>query len=395
MAAPNPEALPARRRRPRDRKQQILAAAARQFWDLGYNQVSMADIAAAVGIGASALYRHFRGKHDLLIAVLDETLVQLEGVASAPQDLLTAIGHLAGIALDRREFGTLWDRDVAQLPDTDRRALRDRLRSVITHTAEVVAADPQIEPADAQRRSHAVYAVLSSTSRHRVALDRPAFDELLVRAAYAALHAEVPTEPALPQPLREPGAAPQLPASRREAILAVSIRLFDRHGYPSVSLTDIGTATGIAGPSIYNHFDSKTDILIAALTRSNEALWLALHHALGSADGVHDALERVLDSYVVFAVENPSSVSVLLSEVINLPDEQRDFYRRTQQAYVHEWVALLRRSRPHVTEPEARVLVHAVLALVNDLVRVRRPPHLDLAQEIAALGRSVLMISTR
>lgn len=397
VAVPIGDAATARRRRPRDRKQQILTAAARQFWDLGYDQVSMADIAAAVGIGASALYRHFRGKQELLFAVLDETLAQLERTASLPQDIDGTIKELAGIAVDRREFGALWDWDAARLPGTERRALRDRLRSVITRTAEVVAADLGMEPAVARLRTHALYVVMASPSRHRVDPGRPGFEELLMRAAAALLDAELPEERGtLPSRRRTPGGEAQLPASRREAILAASIRLFDQRGYPSVGMTDIGTAIGIAGPSVYNHFASKADILAAALIRGNEALWLALHRALAGADSAGDALERVLDSYVAFATQNPALVSVFLSEVNNLPLEQREPFRRSQQEYVYEWVALLRRSRPEVEEPQARILVHAVLALPNDLVRVRRfEQRPNLAAEIAALGRSMLKVSTR
>ncbi|MFG1955745.1 TetR/AcrR family transcriptional regulator [Micromonospora sp. NPDC048830] len=393
MTLPTGHVTPARRR-PSDRRRQILAAAARQFWSVGYNQASMADIAAAVGIGASALYRHFRGKQDLLVAVLDETLVQLEEAASTAEDLVGTTRKLAGIAVERREFGALWDRDAAHLPDNERRRVRERLRAVVTGTAEFVATELGIPSDDARLRTHALYAVLASPSRHHAELDSPNFENLLVNAASSTLHVRtaLAAEPSSRRTVR--GNAPQLPASRREAILATSIRLFGEYGYPSVGLTDIGTATGIAGPSIYNHFASKTEILVAALTRGNEALWLALHHALAVANSAQDALDRLLDSYVAFAAENPSVISVLISEVINLPAEHRDSYHHHQKAYVHEWVSLLRQSRPEIHEAQARILVHATLALVNDLVRIRGfQRRSNLTAEIAALGRSVLRTS--
>lgn len=53
-------------RRPRGRRTQILAVAAEQFHQRGYHQVAMAEVAAAVGITAPALYRHYRGKPELL-----------------------------------------------------------------------------------------------------------------------------------------------------------------------------------------------------------------------------------------------------------------------------------------------------------------------------------------
>lgn len=45
-------------RRPRDRKQQILAAASELFRERGYHNVSVSDVTTRVNITASALYRH-------------------------------------------------------------------------------------------------------------------------------------------------------------------------------------------------------------------------------------------------------------------------------------------------------------------------------------------------
>ena len=73
------------RRRPRDRRRQILAAAAARFWSLGYHQVGMADVATAVGIAPSALYRHVRGKEELLLAILDEHLTRIERLVEEPR----------------------------------------------------------------------------------------------------------------------------------------------------------------------------------------------------------------------------------------------------------------------------------------------------------------------
>jgi AcrR family transcriptional regulator len=224
-----------------------------------------------------------------------------------------------------------------------------------------------------------------------VDLDRPRFEDLLARAAHAAVAAALPESGHTRERPAVIGRAPQLPTSRREALLAAAIRLFGERGFPSVSMNDLGTATGIAGPSVYNHFENKNDLLVAALTRGNEALWLSLHHALAAADGPADALDRALDSYAAFATANPAIISVLIAEVINLPTRQRDVYRRVQQDYVAEWVALLSRSRPEIGETEARVLVHAALTVANSLARARRLRQRPaLTAEITALCRAVL-----
>jgi AcrR family transcriptional regulator len=59
------------RRPPGVRREQILAAATEMFGDGGFRGVSLADIAARVGISQPGLIHHFRSKEELLIAALD------------------------------------------------------------------------------------------------------------------------------------------------------------------------------------------------------------------------------------------------------------------------------------------------------------------------------------
>jgi len=355
-------ATPGVRRRPRDRRQQILAAAASRFWSLGYHRVGMADVATAVGIAPSALYRHVRGKQELLLAILDDHLVRIERCVAEPgRDLLDG---LAGLALERREFGLLWERESGHLPEEARRTIRHRLRAV----AGVVAAhsaDP--DPASADLRAWAALAVLDSPSHHRYELDAERFRALLADAARAALAAPLPTAAGRAGAAR-PGVV--VPASRREALLAAATRLFGDRGYPAVGLDDIGAAAGIAGPSVYRHFTTKTDLLLRVLHRGDEALWLGLHHALARAADAEDALERLVADYTAFVADNPEIVSVLISQTIHLPAPDRDALRRSQRAYLAEWVALVTAARSGSSGPEARVLVHAAVALINGLGRV-------------------------
>jgi AcrR family transcriptional regulator len=367
------------RRRPRDRKQHILAAAAERFWLLGYHRVSMADIAADVGIGASALYRHFRGKQELLLAVLEQHLTALEAIAAEPEsDLLDGF---AGYVLDHRDFGVLWERESGHLPEDARRALRHRMRGLAVRTRAVVDGE------HADTRSWAALSLLDSPSHRRLRLDPDRFRALLTDAARAVATAPLPRADGPARPAG-PGIAP---SSRREALLGVAVTLFAGRGYAAVGLDDIGAAAGIAGPSVYNHFDSKLDVLSAALTRGNEALWLGLHHALSSATDPADGLARLVADYTAFAAADPELVSILISELIHLGRDQRAPFVRAQRAYVTEWVTLLARVRPDRDADEIGVLVRAALTLVNSLSRIHHlrgePGH---TERTAALALAVL-----
>ncbi|WP_248489124.1 TetR/AcrR family transcriptional regulator [Tsukamurella sp. PLM1] len=80
MSAPAPGTRPANRR------EIVVAAASELFHDRGYSNVSMKDIADAVAVGPSSLYRHFRNKNDLLEAVIADDLAAVLGAVDAASD---------------------------------------------------------------------------------------------------------------------------------------------------------------------------------------------------------------------------------------------------------------------------------------------------------------------
>lgn len=152
--------------------------------------------------------------------------------------------------------------------------------------------------------------------------------------------------------------------------MASAGRLFAERGYHAVGLGEIGAPIGIAGPTIYQDFPSKLDLLAAILHRGNEALWLDLHCALAEATDAEDALRRVVGCYATIVARTSGVVSALLTEVADLPDGPRATFVEARQDYVREWVGLLRAWRTDLDEPAARVLVHAALAVVTTLTRI-------------------------
>lgn len=379
-------AAAAGRRRPRDRKQQILRVAGATFWSSGYHAIGMAQVAGAVGIAPSALYRHFGSKQELLLAVLDGQLARRLEAASGDGGVPHLVGRLAHVSLADREFGALYEREAGHLPEADRQFLRQRLRALAEAVTRALDS-----AGGTDLHAWALLAVLDSPSHHHLAIDPDG--RLLQDAAMAVARTELPPDRvrAVTRQAAAAAARPGLaPVTRREELLAAALALFAQRGYPSVSLSDIGTVAGIAGPSVYNHFPSKTDLLVAALQRGNEALWLGLHRALATAAGPGDALNELVHRHATFALEHTDVVSVLLSEAVHLPAVAREHFHRLQSDYVTEWTELLVLARPGLERADARVLVHAALTIVNILSRVPSLESPSLHRDLVALARAAL-----
>jgi AcrR family transcriptional regulator len=355
------------RTRPRNRRALIVAAATDLFARRGYDEISMSDIAEAVEIGPSALYRHFAGKQDLLREVLTSGLLPVRELFGR-RDL--SVAQVATIALDQRQLGVLWQREARHMRPDDYLALRAELRSIGQLLADrVLFARPELSAAAANLLAWAVIAVVSSTSFHHLELPRPQYELLIAELLDAVLAAEVPAGFGAARDFPSHGLVPN---SRREALLAQAVRMFAQQGYTGVGIEDIGAAVGIAGPSIYNHFPSKRDMLTLALQRGTAVLFMDLTTIYSTAADARDALNRLVRSYVGFALRHHDVIDLMITELGHLGEDEQHRARQAQYEYISEWTHLLQIVHSGLDATAARVRVQAVLSIVNNAVRTVR-----------------------
>ncbi|MFH5211877.1 TetR/AcrR family transcriptional regulator [Antrihabitans sp. NCIMB 15449] len=387
---------PARNTRPSNRRALIVAAASTLFYEHGYANVAMSDVAEAVAIGPSALYRHFRGKQQLLGQVVADALdTFVDALARAESDDTTDLAEvLATAALEHRTVGVLWRREARHLSEEDRKDLRAETRLIGERLMRIIGARrPQLSAAESDLLAWCALAVANSMSFHRVTLPAPESATLLTELVAAVLDASIELPVGAAASNRTAGLL-NATRSRREAILGEAIVLFADKGFAGVSMDDIGASVGIAGPSVYGHFAAKTDILVAAMFRGDEWLQMDMRRALGQSTDSRDGVRRLLDSYASFAMENPHLVRILVSESAHLPDTERHRSRVAQHDYIAKWVHLVRTVHPEWDTTVARIRVQAAQALIND---VALTPHLrtrpGIAAAIASIGRDLLGVT--
>ncbi|GGO54118.1 TetR/AcrR family transcriptional regulator [Streptomyces lasiicapitis] len=376
-------------RRPRDRKQTIIRTAAELFSEKGFHGVHLGEIATAVGISTPALYRHFKGKSDLLARVLAEDCDRIQRIAGAADSAQGALRGLAEGVAERRELAVLWQREARNLPEELRDACQEQMRSVGERVAGLLRRErPELSAGGAELLAWASLRVAASPGHHRVPCTPARLQERMEQLSVLVLHhGTVHEDGPAHAPAKSAGGG-LAPASRREALIGAATELFGSRGFHEVSLDDIGAAVGIAGPSVYKHFAGKGEILYELLNRGAAVLQLVLTRAMSTARTPQEALDALVRGYVEVVGEHTEMFSALVTEVINLPDDQRHAIRRIQHDYVAEWVELLRQVRPDLDRTDARLTVQGVLGMISDvwgIPHLRRRPR--LAEELAGLSR--------
>ncbi|BBY73696.1 TetR family transcriptional regulator [Mycolicibacterium parafortuitum] len=152
----------------------ILATALRLFNAHGYRETGMDDIASAIGLPVSTIYRFFSGKAAVLTAIYRRAADRVSGdmstiLATAP-DERSAVGQLIDAYVWRSfadpELAYVYYAEQINVPAEDRAALHNIQRAIVESWArQVVAARPGLTVRQARFAVHAALGLVVDIGR--------------------------------------------------------------------------------------------------------------------------------------------------------------------------------------------------------------------------------------
>jgi AcrR family transcriptional regulator len=147
-------------------------------------------------------------------------------------------------------------------------------------------------------------------------------------------------------------ASDQAGTSTREKILDVALDLFTDQGFDGTSMREIAGRLGITKPSIYYHFASKEEILLALHMRVHELSKAPLARLTGQAitlEAWGSALSELLDQMAakrkLFLMHERNQAALEKLHRKDHDSEHDDFKQRLQQALTDPSLSLRDRVR--------------------------------------------------
>jgi AcrR family transcriptional regulator len=185
----------------RNRRGEILDAAAGLFAARGFHGVSIEDIGGAVGVSGPALYRHFDGKDALLSEMLldvssrlrESAVTVVTSAAESPEEVLDALLDVQiAFAIEHPALITVHDRELGNVPEPARRRIRRLQRLYVEEWVTVLAElHPRCPAARLRAATHAVFGLLNSTPHSAGELPAQDMRPMLRAMARAAIAASV------------------------------------------------------------------------------------------------------------------------------------------------------------------------------------------------------------
>lgn len=167
---------------------------------------------------------------------------------------------------------------------------------------------------------------------------------------------------------------PELPkefvaSHKRRRMMAAIAELSAERGYEATKIADIVRRAGVARKTLYDNFDGKEDLFLAAIGAAVAEVQERVEAACTDAEGVwQNRVEAGLGAFLKFVAEQPAQARMCMVEALSAT---RASAARHDDA-LRDFVELLKRSTPAETglpDTIEETLVGGVAWILNQQIR--------------------------
>lgn len=128
--------------------------------------------------------------------------------------------------------------------------------------------------------------------------------------------------------------------TRKDEIINTAANLFKEKGYSAVTMRDLAKAMGIKAASLYNHIDSKQDILKDIIISLAEEFTTGMEIIKKSEVSAIKKLEQIVALHVQITTQNTYGMASLNNDWMHLED-QLDYYLELRKNYEQDFIKII------------------------------------------------------
>ena len=271
------------------RREQMLDAAARHLNASGVSLTSLGDIAVSLGVSRAALYQYVEDREDLVFQCYRRSCEAMARHLGEAIRLGTNAADVIGLFIDRMldpaQPEIAARAEIAFLGPERHEIIQGLYDAITTRLASVLESGAQAGVLRACDRDVTANTIISLVtwvplSRYWAAPARSYEPERFVRAMKATLLDGLAVDKSSARIYRPIDLSPLLTRvsgvfdrdamadAKRETLLAIASRLFNRKGIDSTSLEEIASHVGATKRTLYHHLGDKQTLLVGCYARS-------------------------------------------------------------------------------------------------------------------------------
>ena len=180
--------------------------------------------------------------------------------------------------------------------------------------------------------------------------------------------------------------------SRKQEIIQTAARLFKEKGYSAVTMRDLAATMGIKAASLYNHINSKQEILKEIIISIAEEFTNGMEQILLSPENAVTKLKSIISLHVEITANNTFGMASLNNDWMHL-EGQLDYYLELRQNYENNFRDIIEQgiTNGYITDENPDTILFSILTTLRSLY-LWIPKKEDLDPDELANSLSTILI---
>lgn len=181
--------------------------------------------------------------------------------------------------------------------------------------------------------------------------------------------------------------------TRKAQIIQTAAKLFKEKGYSAVTMRDLAKAMGIRAASLYNHINSKQDILKDIIISLAEEFTQGMQQIQLSDKNTIEKLKLIVSLHVDITSRNTFGMASLNNDWMHL-EEQLDYYLDLRQNYEDNFREILMEgiANNEIVNVNTDIMLFSMLSTLRSLY-LWIPKKEDINQSKLAHDLSAVLIN--
>ncbi|MEY8869649.1 TetR/AcrR family transcriptional regulator [Meridianimaribacter flavus] len=156
--------------------------------------------------------------------------------------------------------------------------------------------------------------------------------------------------------------------TRKDEIIRTAAKLFKEKGYSAVTMRDLATEMGMKAASLYNHINSKQEILKEIIISLAEEFTSGLQEIQKSNKSNIDKLKDVVELHVNITSKNTYGMASLNNDWMHL-EEKLEYYLQLRSNYEDEFRNVLQQGvkNNEIINGNIEVMLFSILSTLRSL----------------------------
>ncbi|MDX1271389.1 TetR/AcrR family transcriptional regulator [Bizionia paragorgiae] len=156
--------------------------------------------------------------------------------------------------------------------------------------------------------------------------------------------------------------------NRKEEIVEAAAKLFKKKGYSAVTMRDLATELGMKAASLYNHINSKQELLNSIILSIAEQFTEEMSNIKNSNSPTAQKLTDIVELHIKLASENTYGMASLNNDWMHLGD-QLQHYLTLRNGYEDDFRDIIKKGieNKEIVNENPEIILFSMLTTLRSL----------------------------